>query len=99
MHQTGVFERLKAPGASRLTGNPVRGRLQALLVPFLLVALASAAAAATFVIVSHDGQQQWLSRVTDGSGNPDPTYGSVTFVAGPGVPPRRTGSLRLQTNL
>jgi hypothetical protein len=54
--------------------------------------------AATTVVVTHDGQQGWHSRVTDPSGTPDPTYGSVTFVNGPGTPPRGVGSLRLMTN-
>jgi hypothetical protein len=68
----------------------------ALLLTF---SLASAAAAATILVVSQDGQRQWLSRVTDGNGNPDSSYGMVTFVTGPGMPPRGVGSLRLQTNL
>jgi hypothetical protein len=67
-------------------------------VLLLTFSLTSAAAAATILVVSHDGQFQWHSRVTDSSGNPDPTAGSVTFVTGPGTPPRGTGSLRLQTN-
>jgi hypothetical protein len=68
-------------------------------VLLLTASLTSAAAAATILVVSHDGQFQWHSRVTDASGNPDPTAGSVTFVTGPAVPPRGTGSLRLMTNL
>ena len=64
----------------------------------LTASLTSAAAAATVLVVSQDGQRQWHSRVTDNVGNPDPTAGSVTFVTGPGTPPRGTGSLRLQTN-
>jgi hypothetical protein len=64
----------------------------------MTVSLTSAAAAATTVVVSHDGQFQWHSRVTDGLGNPNGSYGTVTFVAGPAVPPSGTGSLRLMTN-
>ena len=60
--------------------------------------LTSAAVAATILVVSHDGQHQWHSRVTDANGNPDSTAGSVTFVTGPAVPPRGIGSLRLMTN-
>lgn len=78
-------------------------RWRTLRVPIAVLMLsalaASPAAVASVVVVSYDGQQQWHSRVTDGSGNPDPSYGSVTFVTGPGVPPRGIGSLRLQTNL
>jgi hypothetical protein len=67
-------------------------------VVLMTASLTSAAAAATILVVSHDGQHQWQSRVTDEFGDPDPTAGSVTFVTGPGVPPRGTGSLRLMTN-
>src|SRR4029077_13308128 len=76
-------------------------RLVVLAIGALLMtaSLTSPAAAATIVVVSADGQQQWHSRVTDSNGNPDPSFGSVTFVAGPGTPHRGTGSLRLQTNL
>ena len=74
-------------------------RLSSLAVVVVMATtLTSAAAAATILVVSQDGQRQWHSRVTDGSGNPDPTAGSVTFVTGPGTPPRGVGSLRLQTN-
>lgn len=55
--------------------------------------------AANVVIVSSDGQHGWHSRVTDGTGTPNATYGSVTFVTGPATPPRGIGSLRLQTNV
>jgi hypothetical protein len=65
----------------------------------MTASLASAAAAATTLVVSHDGQHQWQSRVTDNTGAEDPTAGSVTFVTGPPVPPRGIGSLRLMTNL
>jgi hypothetical protein len=65
----------------------------------MTASLTTAAAAATILVVSHDGQFQWHSRVTDGTGNPDPSYGSVTFVAGPAVPPRGNGSLRLMTKV
>ena len=60
----------------------------------------AAVSAATMVVVSHDGQHGWLSRITDFNGNPDPTYGSVTFVTGPNpMPPGNgLGSLRLMTN-
>ena len=74
-------------------------RLSTLAGVLLMTAtLTSAAAAATILVVSQDGQRQWNSRVTDANGNPDPTAGSVTFVTGPAVPPRGTGSLRLMTN-
>src|SRR6202790_1067866 len=63
-----------------------------------LVASEVGVSAATVVVVSHDGQHGWHSLVTDGVGNPNPSYGSVTFVTGPGTPPRGVGSLRLQTN-
>ena len=63
-----------------------------------LVASEVGVSAATVVVVSHDGQHGWHSRVTDGAGNPNPSYGSVTFVTGPAAPPRGVGSLRLQTN-
>src|SRR5437879_9600928 len=69
------------------------------IVLMLSVLATSLVAAASVVVVSHDGQHQWQSRITDGNGNPDPSYGSVTFVTGPGAPPRGIGSLRLQTNL
>jgi hypothetical protein len=73
--------------------------LRGLIAVLMVSALAAALVAATsVVIVSFDGQHQWHSRVTDGIGTPDPSYGSVTFVTGPSVPPRGTGSLRLQTN-
>jgi hypothetical protein len=62
-----------------------------------LVASEVGVSAATVVVVSHDGQRGWHSRVTDGNGNPDPSYGSVTFVTGPSTPPRGVGSLRLAT--
>jgi hypothetical protein len=55
--------------------------------------------AATVVVVSADGQHGWHSLVTDGSGTADPSYGSVTFVTGPGTPPHGVGSVRLKTNL
>lgn len=64
-----------------------------------LVASDIGVSAATVVVVSHDGQHGWHSLVTDASGSPDPSAGSVTFVTGPGTPPRGVGSLRLQTNL
>lgn len=56
--------------------------------------------AASVVIVTHDGQHGWQSRITDGNGNADPTYGSVTFVTGPNPMPagNGVGSLRLMTN-
>ncbi len=63
-----------------------------------MVASPAAVSAATVVVVSHDGQHGWHSRVTDGGGIPDATYGSVTFVTGPDTPPHGTGSLRLMTN-
>jgi len=69
------------------------------VVVVMATTLTSAAAAATVLVVTQDGQHQWHSRVTDGNGNPDPTAGSVSFVTGPGTPPRGVGSLRLQTNL
>jgi hypothetical protein len=62
-----------------------------------LAASEAVVSAATFVVVTHDGQHGWHSRVTDGTGTPDATYGSVTFVTGPATPPRGVGSLRLQT--
>ncbi len=75
-------------------------KLPTLAAALLMTAtLTSAAAAATILVVSQDGQHQWHSRVTDGNGNPDPSYGMVTFVTGPGTPPRGVGSLRLETNL
>jgi hypothetical protein len=75
-------------------------RLGVLAIGVLLMtaSLTSPGAAATTVVVSADGQQQWHSRVTDDLGNPNSTFGLVTFVTGPGTPPRGTGSLRLQTN-
>jgi hypothetical protein len=69
-----------------------------------LAALAASAVPATgatrsgVVVVTHDGQYGWQSRVTDGVGNPDPSYGSVTWVTGPGTPPRGSGSLEMMTN-
>lgn len=73
------------------------------LVTLFLVAVAVgaapvAAANPRIVVVSHDGQHGWHSRVTDGSGTPNPTSGSVTFVTGPSAPPRGVGSVRLMTN-
>jgi hypothetical protein len=68
-------------------------------VLLMTASLTSPSAAATIVVVSADGQQQWHSRVTDLNGSPDPSAGSVTFVTGPGAPPRGVGSLRLKTNL
>jgi len=66
----------------------------------MLSALAALPVAAqSVVVVLHDGQQQWQSRVTDGNGNADPSYGSVTFVTCLPTPPGGIGSLRLQTNL
>ena len=64
---------------------------------FLGLPFHSVGASGTILVVSSDGQHGWHSLVTDGSGNPDSTFGSVTFVTGPGTPPLGTGSLRLQT--
>ncbi|HKV87358.1 MAG TPA: hypothetical protein VJT78_05115 [Candidatus Dormibacteraeota bacterium] len=58
-----------------------------------------ASAAGSVVVVTHDGQHGWQSRVTDANGVPNPAFGSVTFVVGPATPPRGVGSLRLMTNL
>jgi hypothetical protein len=63
-----------------------------------VLATGPAVGAATIVVVTHDGQHGWHSRITDGNGASDPSFGSVTFVTGPGTPPRGVGSLRLQTN-
>jgi hypothetical protein len=64
-----------------------------------MVATDAVVSAATVVVVSHNGQHGWHSRVTDGDGVPNGAYGSVTFVTGPGTPPPPgTGSLRLMTN-
>ena len=62
-----------------------------------LVASELAVSAATVLVVNHDGQHGWLSRVTDDTGAPNSSFGSVTFVTGPSTPPRGVGSLRLQT--
>jgi hypothetical protein len=85
---------------SSATYSSVRQTLTVVIAILTLSALAALPVAAqSVVVVSHDGQQQWHSRITDGIGNPDPSYGSVTFVTGPATPPRGIGSLRLQTNL
>jgi hypothetical protein len=85
---------------SSATYTSVRQTLTVVIAILTLSALAALPVAAqSVVVVSHDGQQQWHSRITDGIGNPDPSYGSVTFVTGPATPPRGIGSLRLQTNL
>jgi hypothetical protein len=63
-----------------------------------LAASPAAASGPSIVVVTRDGQHGWHSRITDGNGNPDASYGSVTFVTGPGTPPRGKGSLRLLTN-
>jgi hypothetical protein len=63
-----------------------------------VVASEAAVSAASIVVVTHDGQHGWHSRITDGNGSPDPTYGSVTFVNGPSPAPHGVGSLRLMTN-
>jgi hypothetical protein len=70
-----------------------------LAVAGALVASEVGVSAATVVVVSGDGQHGWHSLVTDGSGTADPSYGSVTFVTGPGTPPHGVGSVRLKTNL
>jgi hypothetical protein len=62
------------------------------------LAASPAAASGSIVVVTQDGQHGWHSRITDGNGAPDASFGSVTFVTGPGVPPRGNGSLRLLTN-
>lgn len=67
------------------------------MLSFFLGSPVSTHAATTTVIVSADGQNGWHSRITDGNGIPNPSYGSATFVTGPGVPPLGIGSLRLQT--
>jgi hypothetical protein len=65
-----------------------------------LVTSVAMVSAASVVVVTHDGQHGWHSRITDFNGNPDPTYGSVTFVTGPNpMPPGNgLGSVRLMTN-
>jgi hypothetical protein len=68
------------------------------VVATAMAATPVAAATARIVVVSHDGQNGWHSRITDGNGIPDPSYGTVTFVTGPGVPPRGKGSVRMKTN-
>jgi hypothetical protein len=77
--------------------NLVIVSILATLTLLLGVPLSTHAATSTFV-VNVDGQSGWHSLVTDGNGSPDTTYGSVTFVTGPGTPPLGVGSLRLQTN-
>ena len=82
-------------------GEKIRRRILRVPVAVLILSAlaASPVAVASVVVISRDGQQQWHSRVTDDFGNPNPSYGSVTFVTGPAAPPRGIGSLRLQTNL
>jgi hypothetical protein len=79
----------------------IRGLTGATLLVALSLFLgmpALAHAGASTVVVSADGQHGWHSRITDSNGVPDPSFGKVTFVTGPGIPPLGVGSLRLQTN-
>jgi hypothetical protein len=93
------------PAASTAWGIEMRlrnacfgGLFLILLFGLFALGASSVSASGTVLVVTHDGQHGWHSRITDGNGALDPTYGSVTFVTGPGTPPRGVGSLRLMTN-
>lgn len=81
-----------------LKRSSVGGLIVILQFGLTVVGASPVSASGSVVVVNHEGQHGWHSLVTDGNGAADPTYGSVTFVKGPGTPPRGIGSLRLMTN-